>query len=110
LLSILDGVLINYIALCLASARKKSGKDALVIGWNISDTTRLWLAGWSATQRGWRASILAHPIAQLRPELFAGQTLLVWCGDNPGAHQRAQLARWRQEGHAIIDLNTPEAI
>lgn len=45
LLSILDGVLINYIALCLASARKKSGKDALVIGWNISDTTRLWLAG-----------------------------------------------------------------
>jgi len=110
LLSILDGVLINYIALCLASARKKSGKDALVIGWNISDTTRLWLAGWSATQRGWRASILAHPIAQLRPELFAGQTLLVWCGDNPGAHQRAQLARWRQEGHAIIDLNAPEAI
>ena len=34
LLAILDGVLINYIAICLASARKKQGKDALVVGWN----------------------------------------------------------------------------
>ncbi len=37
LLGILDGILINYIALCLASARKKQGKDALVIGWNIHE-------------------------------------------------------------------------
>ncbi len=110
LLSILDGVLINYIALCLSSARKKSGKDALVIGWNITDTTRLWLAGWSATQRGWRVSILAHPVAQLRPEIFEGQTLLVWCGDNPTSQQRTQLAQWRTEGRAIIDLNAPEAL
>ncbi len=35
---------INYIAICLASARKKQGKDALVVGWNIRDSTRL-LAG-----------------------------------------------------------------
>ncbi|WP_312978470.1 MerR family transcriptional regulator [Atlantibacter sp.] len=110
LLSILDGVLINYIALCLSSARKKSGKDALVIGWNITDTTRLWLAGWSATQRGWRVSILAHPVTQLRPEIFEGQTLLVWCGDNPTSQQRTQLAQWREDGRAIIDLNTPEAL
>ncbi|WP_165459882.1 MerR family transcriptional regulator [Atlantibacter sp.] len=110
MLSILDGVLINYIAQCLASARKKSGKDALVIGWNITDTTRLWLAGWCATQRGWRVSILAHPITHLRPDSFQGQTLLVWCGDSPAAQQRAQLAQWHQEGHAIIDLNVPEAI
>lgn len=110
LLSVLDGVLINYTALCLASARKKSGKDALVVGWNINDTTRLWLAGWSATQRGWRVNILAHPLTQLRPELFEGQTLLVWCGDNPAAHQRAQLALWQKEGHAIIDLNLREAM
>lgn len=51
LLGILDGILINYIALCLASARKKQGKDALVIGWNIHDTTRLWLEGWVASQQ-----------------------------------------------------------
>ena len=39
LLSMLDGVLINYIAVCLASAKNKAGKDALVVGWNVEDTT-----------------------------------------------------------------------
>lgn len=63
LLGILDGILINYIALCLASARKKQGKDALVIGWNIHDTTRLWLEGWVASQQGWRIDVLAHRLA-----------------------------------------------
>ncbi|MGQ7172966.1 L17 family ribosomal protein, partial [Escherichia sp. R-CC3] len=71
LLAILDGVLINYIAICLASARKKQGKDALVVGWNIQDTTRLWLEGWIASQQGWRIDVLAHSLNQLRPELFA---------------------------------------
>ena len=70
LLGILDGVLINYIAICLASARKKQGKDALVVGWNIQDTTRLWLEGWVASQQGWRMDVLAHSRNQLRPQLF----------------------------------------
>lgn len=108
LLSVLDGVLINYIALCLASAFKKNGKDVVLIGWDVVDITRLWMAGWSATQRGWRVNILAHPVAQLRPELFPGQTLMVWCGDSPGTQQCAQLAQWQKEGHAIIHLNGPE--
>ena len=56
LLSMLDGVLINYIAVCLASARNKAEKDALVVGWNVHDTTRLWLKLWIATSRAgaWR--------------------------------------------------------
>ena len=83
LLSMLDGVLINYISVCLASARNKNSKDALVIGWNVHDTTRLWLEAWIATQQGWRVDVLAHSLAQLRPELFEGQTLLVWCGESP---------------------------
>lgn len=56
----LDGVLINYISVCLASARNKNSKDALVIGWNVHDTTRLWLEAWIATQQGWRVDVLAH--------------------------------------------------
>lgn len=78
LLAILDGVLINYIAICLASARKKQGKDALVVGWNIQDTTRLWLEGWIASQQGWRIDVLAHSLNQLRPELF--EVVHCWCG------------------------------
>ncbi|WP_314137875.1 MerR family transcriptional regulator [Buttiauxella noackiae] len=104
LLSLLDGALINYIALCLASARKRSGKDALLVGWDTPDTTRLWMAAWMAIQQGWRIDVLAHPLHQLRPELFAHQTLLVWCGDTPTTHQLDQLELWRCAGMQIFPL------
>lgn len=104
LLGILDGVLINYIAICLASARKKQGKDALVVGWNIHDTTRLWLEGWIASQQGWRVDVLAHSLNQLRPEQFEGRTLLVWCGENQTPAQQQQLATWRAQGYDIYPL------
>ena len=100
----LDGVLINYISVCLSSARKKSGKDALVVGWNVHDTTRLWLEAWIATQQGWRVDVLAHSLPQLRPELFEGQTLLVWCGDIPTAAQQQLLSEWREHGYPVITL------
>ncbi|MDY1036190.1 HTH-type transcriptional regulator MlrA [Enterobacteriaceae bacterium RIT714] len=104
LLSMLDGVLINYISVCLSSARKKAGRDALVVGWNVHDTTRLWLEAWIATQQGWRVDVLAHSLAQLRPELFEGQTLLVWCGDIPSAAQQLLLSEWREHGYPVIIL------
>ncbi len=104
LLAILDGVLINYIAICLASARKKQGKDALVVGWNIHDTTRLWLEGWIASQQGWRIDVLAHSLNQLRPELFEGRTLLVWCGENRTSAQQQQLTSWQEQGYDIFPL------
>lgn len=104
LLSMLDGVLINYISVCLASARKKNSKDALVVGWNVQDTTRLWLEAWIATQQGWRVDVLAHSLAQLRPELFDGQTLLVWCGDIPSAAQEQLISEWRETGYPVYAL------
>ena len=97
-------VLINYIAICLASARKKKGKDALVVGWNIHDTTRLWLEGWIASQQGWRIDVLAHSLNQLRPELFEGRTLLVWCGENRTSAQQQQLTSWQEQGYDIFPL------
>lgn len=104
MLSLLDGVLISHICHCLSSARKKNSRDALVIGWNVQDTTRLWLEGWMASQQGWRVEVLAHSINQLRPEMFEGQTLLVWCGEAPTAAQQKQLLDWRENGHAIVRL------
>ncbi|AIL36412.1 HTH-type transcriptional regulator mlrA domain protein [Shigella flexneri K-304] len=35
-----------------------------MVGWNIQDTTRLWLEGWIASQQGWRIDVLARPLAQ----------------------------------------------
>lgn len=105
LLSALDGVLINYICICLATARKKNSKDALVVGWNVHDTTRLWLEAWIAAQQGWRVDVLAHSLGQLRPELFDGQTLLVWCGETPTEAQQLQLSQWQQHGYPVYALN-----
>lgn len=110
LLSLLDGALINYIALCLHSSRKKPGKDALVVGWNVNDATRLWLAAWVAMQQGWRVDVLANPLSQLRPEAFNGRTLLVWCGEAPGQQVLNQLDRWREKGHTLIPLHEQNAI
>lgn len=104
LLGVLDGVLINAVSQHLAAARKRPGNDALVVGWNITDTTRLWLEGWIACEQGWRVDILAHPVCQLRPELFVGQTLLVWCGDVPAAGQQEQLQQWHDQGMNVWDL------
>ncbi|ASG63115.1 hypothetical protein CEW81_08485 [Kluyvera genomosp. 3] len=101
LLGLLDGVLINDIALSLASARRKSGPHALVVGWNVTDITRLWLEGWVACEQGWRVDVLAHPLTQIHPELFPGQTLLIWCGAAPGTQQLQQLARWQEDGVAF---------
>jgi DNA-binding transcriptional MerR regulator len=104
MLSLLDGVLISHICSCLSSARKKNSREALVIGWNVQDTTRLWLEGWMASQQGWRVDVLPHSISQLRPEMFEGQTLLVWCGEAPTSMQQKQLQAWRDRGHPIFPL------
>jgi len=104
MLSLLDGVLINYIAGCLTSARKRAGNDALVVGWNIHDTTRLWIEGWIASQHEWRVDVLAHSLTHFRPELFVGQTVLLWCGECPSMIQIQQLAAWREAGHHVHAL------
>lgn len=101
MLSLLDGLLINHIALCLAAARKKEGRDALLIGWNVQDATRLWLEGWIASQQGWRVDVLPHSLAQLRPEMFVGHMVLVWCGETPTATQQQKMAEWQENGHTV---------
>ncbi len=104
MLSLLDGLLINHISASLAASRKKHNKDALVVGWNIHDTTRLWLEGWRLSEQGWRVEVLANSLSQLRPDLFEGQTMMVWCGDAPTLAQQQQLTAWRAAGHAIYPL------
>lgn len=106
MLSMLDGMLINHVAYCLSGAHKKGGKDALVLGWNINDTTRLWLEGWMATEQGWRVDVLAHSLSQLKPENFEGKTLLVWCGESPSAQQKQQIGQWRENGYQIYPLGS----
>lgn len=99
--SFLDGALIDYIAFCMTGARKKAGKDALLIGWGISDRTRLWLEAWRLTQQGWRIDLLTEPLELPRPELFPGQQLFVYTGKTLTKRQQEQLACWQQQGFSI---------
>ena len=73
----------------------------MLVGWNAPDTTRLWLEGWAASQQGWRVDVLAHTLTELQPEMFPGQTLLVWCGAPPDRSQQQQVVSWRDAGHNI---------
>lgn len=48
--------------------------------------------------------MLAHSLTHLRPEMFDGQTLLVWCGESPTTAQLHQLLTWQENGHRVALL------
>lgn len=49
--SMLDGILIDCVALFLAESRKKNGKETLLVGWGNEDRTGLWLEAASFATR-----------------------------------------------------------
>jgi DNA-binding transcriptional MerR regulator len=99
--SLLDGALIDNAVFHLAEARKKAGRDALLIGWDIDDRTRLWLEAWRLSQSGWRIDVLAEPLHSPHPEFFPGQHLFVWTGNALTPEQHEQLVHWQRQGFAI---------
>lgn len=99
--SLLDGILIDYATFCLASARKKTGKDALIIGWSAEDRTRIWLEAWRLSQQGWRMEVLAEPLDLPRPELFPGQQLFIFTGKPLTRRQQEQIVHWQEQGYAV---------
>ncbi|OON40944.1 helix-turn-helix-type transcriptional regulator [Izhakiella australiensis] len=99
--SLLDGALIDHVVFCLNAARKKAGKDALLIGWGNEDRTRLWLEAWRLSQHGWRIDVLAEPLDHPRPELFPGQHLFVYTGKKLSHRQLEQLSHWQEQGFSI---------
>ncbi|MGU3522916.1 MerR family transcriptional regulator [Enterobacteriaceae bacterium C23F] len=100
--SMLDGVLTEFVAVTLAESRKKAGKDALLIGWDTDDRTRLWLEAWRLSQQGWHIAVLAEPLDSPRPELFPGQQLIVWTGITPTRRQQELLQHWHEQGYSLI--------
>ncbi len=100
--SMLDGALIEYVATLLSETRRKSGKDAILMAWDVEDRTRLWLESWRLSQSGWHIAVLAEPIETPRPELFPGQTLFVWTGITPTRRQNELLQHWNEQGYKVI--------
>jgi len=99
--SLLDGVLIEVAAASLVESRKKPGKDALLMGWECEDRTRLWLEAARLSHKGWHIDVLAEPIDSPRPELFPGQKIFVWTGKTATPRQQEQLDHWREQGFAV---------
>ncbi|WP_428945655.1 MerR family transcriptional regulator [Pantoea sp. FN060301] len=99
--SLLDGAIIDYVAFCLAGSRKKAGKDALILGWETEDRTRLWMEAWRLSQQGWRMDVLAEPLAMPRPELFPGQQLFVFTGKPLSRRQQELMTHWQEQGYLI---------
>lgn len=101
MISLLDGLLIEYVIQRLADSRSKEGKDTLLIGWESEDRIRLWLEAWRLSQHGWRPDVLADPLDSPRPELFPGQHIFVWTGKVLTLRQQEQLEHWQKQGFAI---------
>lgn len=101
MISLLDGLLIEYVIQRLADSRNKEGKDTLLVGWESEDRIRLWLEAWRLSQHGWRPDVLADPLESPRPELFPGQHIFVWTGKVLTLRQQEQLEHWQKQGFAI---------
>lgn len=101
ILSLFDGVLIDYAVSRIAAARKDALKDALLIAWGNDDRTRLWLEAWRLSEQGWLIEVLAEPLDSPHPEFFPGQHLFVWTGKPLTPRQAQQLAHWREQGFTI---------
>lgn len=99
--SLLDGALLEFAVSSVASARKTSTKDALLIGWRGDDRTRLWLEAWRLSLQGWNIDVLAEPLESPRPELFPGQHLILWSGKPLLRSQQEQLVHWQAQGFAV---------
>lgn len=101
MLSLLDGVLIEYAAAAIAQARSQAAKEALLVAWDNHDRTRLWLEAWRLSQQGWRIHVLAEPLDSPHPEFFPAQQLFVWTGKPLTRSQLQQLTHWRNQGFTV---------
>ena len=101
IISMLDGILIDCVALILAESRKKVGKETLLVGWGNEDRPRVWLEARSLSQRAWHVNVLSEPLDSPRPELFPGQHIFVWTGRALTPLQAELLSHWQSQGYTI---------
>ena len=85
--SMFDGALIEYAAALLFEMRRKPGKEAILMAWNVEERARLWLEAWRLSLSGWHISVLADPIESPRPELFPTN---IDCLDRHGTNEKAK--------------------
>ncbi|HEI8865804.1 TPA: MerR family transcriptional regulator [Serratia odorifera] len=97
--ALLDGIIVEYAAFCMAAARKKPGQNALLLAWGASaDRTELWLEAIVLAKSGMRVDLLPEPLAQPQPQLFKADRYFLRAEGALSAPQRKQLAIWQDHG------------
>lgn len=99
--SYFDGTLVHFAARSISDARKKAGKEALLIGWGIDDMTGLWLEACRLTYQGWNIFMLKDSFEHPRPELFPEQHIFLWTGKKLSFQQQQQYAQWLEQGYSV---------
>lgn len=96
-----EGILTELVAASLSDSRRKPGKEALIMAWDIEDRTGLWLEAWRLSQEGWHLTVIPEFVSSPRPELFPGQTLYVWTGKATSIRQTELLQYWSEQGFVV---------
>lgn len=96
-----EGILTELVAAALSESRRKSGKEALIMAWDLEDKTGLWLEAWRLSQNGLHLTVIPEFVSSPRPELFPGQTLYVWTGKNASFRQTELLQYWSEQGYMV---------
>lgn len=98
---VFEGVLIQHIAGSLQEALRNPGQEALLLAWDVEDSTGLWLEAWRLTQQNIHITVLPGSVSSPRPELFPGQKLYVWTGRNTSYRQTELLQHWQEQGYSV---------
>lgn len=105
--ALLDGVIIEYGAFCMAGARKKPGQNALLMVWGATaDRAELWMEAMILAKTDLRIAILPEPLAHPQPQLFSADRYFIRCEGPLNTSQRKQLAAWREAGLDITLLGS----
>ena len=104
--SMFDGALIEYAAASLFEMRRKPGKEAILMAWNVEERARLWLEAWRLSLSGWHISVLADPLEAHALVLAAGALPVTGRAEDLFAEQTVllRLQRTVVDGFRLLDL------
>jgi DNA-binding transcriptional MerR regulator len=112
--SLLDGMVIEYAAFCLAAGRKTPGEPLLIIGWGRADQADLWLEGIKRSEAGARVDVLADVLVTPQLDALNAHHVVLWAEGRLSRQQQQQLADWQAQnldielmGSAALLEHTP---
>lgn len=106
---VFEGILIQHVAVSLQESLRKPGTEALLIAWDIDDTTGLWLEAWRLAQRDLHITVLPESVTSPRPEYFPGLMMYVWTGRETTLRQTELLQHWREQGYSVTAHTSPSS-